>query len=221
MAEGRNAGFTKGKRVMLIHALTESVEPIHKAFRTHWPEAEIYDLLDSSLSADHATGGGVLDAQMIERFRTLGRYAAEAGPGGRATHGILFTCSAFGPAIDIVKQELDIPVLKPNEAAFAGALKAGPTDQPAVDFRAVTSVAFSRTARHGRRREDSPRTGSQGRSRGTGCLEPRKARGTRQPHCSGGGRAAAGGCRDFGPVFHGQGRQSSRLSGESARYHDA
>ena len=126
MAEGRNAGFTKGKRVMLIHALTESVEPIHKAFRTHWPEAEIYDLLDSSLSADHAKGGGVLDAQMIERFRTLGRYAAEAGPGGRATHGILFTCSAFGPAIDIVKQELDIPVLKPNEAAFAGALKAGP-----------------------------------------------------------------------------------------------
>ena len=62
---------------------------------------------------------------MIERFQTLGRYAAIAGPGGRAADGILFTCSAFGPAIDAVKQELRIPVLKPNEAAFARALKTG------------------------------------------------------------------------------------------------
>ncbi len=117
--------MNKHKRVMLIHALTESMEPIHKAFGTHWPEAEIYDLLDSSLSADHAANQGVLDEKMMERFQTLGRYAAVAGPGGRATDGILFTCSAFGPAIDAVKQELRIPVLKPNEAAFARALKTG------------------------------------------------------------------------------------------------
>ena len=126
MTADGNDGFQKKKRVMLIHALTESMEPVHDAFRTHWPEAEIYDLLDSSLSADHAAGGGVLGAQMIDRFQVLGRYAAAAGRGGRATHGILFTCSAFGPAIDMVKQELKIPVLKPNEAAFAEALKAGP-----------------------------------------------------------------------------------------------
>ena len=117
--------MNKHKRVMLIHALTESMEPIHKAFRTHWPEAEIYDLLDSSLSADHAANQGVLDERMIERFQTLGRYAAVAGPGNRTADGILFTCSAFGPAIDTVKQELRIPVLKPNEAAFARALKTG------------------------------------------------------------------------------------------------
>ncbi len=101
------------------------MDPIHKAFGTHWPEAEIYDLLDSSLSADHAGNRGVLDEKMMERFQTLGRYAAVAGPGGQATDGILFTCSAFGPAIDAVKQELGIPVLKPNEAAFARALKTG------------------------------------------------------------------------------------------------
>jgi Asp/Glu/hydantoin racemase len=110
---------------MLIHALAESLRPIHEAFNTHWPEAETYDLLDTSLSADHAAGQGILDDRMIERFQTLGRYAAASGAGGRETQGILFTCSAFGPAIDAVKRELKIPVLKPNEAAFAQALTAG------------------------------------------------------------------------------------------------
>ena len=113
------------KRVMLIHALTESLEPIHRAFSANWPEAEIYDLLDSSLSADHAANRGMLDTQMMERFKTLGRYAARTGSRGRATHGILFTCSAFGQAIEAVKREIQIPVLTPNEAAFADAIKVG------------------------------------------------------------------------------------------------
>jgi Asp/Glu/hydantoin racemase len=62
---------------------------------------------------------------MIERFRALGRYAAGAGPDGRASDAILFTCSAFGPAIEAVREELAIPVIKPNEAAFERALEAG------------------------------------------------------------------------------------------------
>jgi hypothetical protein len=37
--------------------------------------------------------------------------------------GILFTCSAFGPAINRVKAELNIPVLHPNESAFRAPLK--------------------------------------------------------------------------------------------------
>ncbi|EFK12012.1 Asp/Glu/Hydantoin racemase [delta proteobacterium NaphS2] len=110
---------------MLIHALTESLEPIHRAFSVNWPEAEIYDLLDSSLSADHAANRGMLDTRMMERFKTLGRYAARTGSGDRATHGILFTCSAFGKAIEAVKREIQIPVLTPNEAAFAAAIKVG------------------------------------------------------------------------------------------------
>src|SRR5271163_1091822 len=113
------------QRVMLIHAVAEAVAPIRAAFAAGWPEAEIHDLMDSSLSADLASDGGVLGARMIERFRTLGRYAAGAGPDGRASDAILFTCSAFGPAIEAVRAELAIPVLKPNEAAFERALEAG------------------------------------------------------------------------------------------------
>lgn len=111
-------------RIALIHALAESVAPIHASFRRHWPEASPFDLLDSSLSADLASAGQ-LTAAICERFLTLGRYAAASeGVGGR-TAAILFTCSAFGPAIEAVKADLSIPVLKPNEAAFAAALGRG------------------------------------------------------------------------------------------------
>lgn len=112
-------------RIMLIHALADSVEPIHAAFRSGWQEAEIYDLVDTSLSADLAADDGVLGAGMIGRFEALARYAAQSGPKGRAADGILFTCSAFGPAIEAARRDLDLPVLKPNEAAFAEAIARG------------------------------------------------------------------------------------------------
>ncbi|MCC5903393.1 MAG: hypothetical protein JJT87_15885 [Halomonas sp.] len=114
---------TTSPRIGLIHALEESVLPIRDAFSRLWPEAQTADLLDTSLSADLAQAG-VLDQAMIERFLTLGRYAA-SGNGTQDTQAILFTCSAFGPAIEAVKSDLSIPVLRPNEAAFEEALAVG------------------------------------------------------------------------------------------------
>ena len=98
-------------RLALIHALAHSVAPINDALAREWPDAQRMNLLDDSLSADLARAAK-LDDVMTGRFLALGDYAVATG----AT-AILFTCSAFGPCIDAVKQRLaPLPVLKPNEA---------------------------------------------------------------------------------------------------------
>jgi Asp/Glu/hydantoin racemase len=119
---------------MLVHAVMEAMAPVRDAFAALWPDCEIHHLLDSSLSADLAADGGVLCEGMIERFRMLARYAAEPAAGERRADGILFTCSAFGAAIEAAAREVRIPVLKPNEAAFEEALRTGPRIGLVVTF---------------------------------------------------------------------------------------
>lgn len=107
-------------RIALIHALRHSPPPIEAAFRELWPEAQLMNLLDDSLSADLARTGKLTPA-MTERFLTLARYAKSTG-----ADAILFTCSAFGPCIDAVVKELSpMPVLKPNEAMIEEAITQG------------------------------------------------------------------------------------------------
>jgi Asp/Glu/hydantoin racemase len=118
-----------GPRIALIHATPVSIEPARAAFAELWPEARTTNLLDDSLSADLAAVGGTLDAAMIERFRVLARYVTTSG-----ADAILFTCSAFGRAIEAVQKENRIPVLKPNEAAFDAALAAGSSIAIVVTF---------------------------------------------------------------------------------------
>jgi Asp/Glu/Hydantoin racemase len=107
-------------RIALVHATPLAMAPIADAFSRLWPEARTTNLLDDSLSAD-LRDSGHLDAHMMGRFATLGRYAVDCG-----SDAILFTCSAFGPAIDAVKrQHAPLQVLKPNEAMFQEALNRG------------------------------------------------------------------------------------------------
>ena len=109
------------RRIALIHALRDSIEPIRIAFARHWPAASTFNLLDDSLSNAVADEGKVTDA-IVRRFLVLGRYAQGSQQGGRPPDAILFTCSAFGSAIDAVERDLPLPVLRPNEAAFERAL---------------------------------------------------------------------------------------------------
>ncbi len=106
-------------RIALIHATPLSISPINFAFSALWPEAERMHLLDDSLSRDRQRDGE-LTASMTKRFVDLAMYAK-----GTGAAGILFTCSAFGPAIEEAGRVVGIPTLKPNEAMFDEALGMG------------------------------------------------------------------------------------------------
>jgi hypothetical protein len=136
-------------RIALIHAVTVAVAPVEEAFRQLWPEAECANILDDSLSLDRERDG-VLTQAMKRRICALAEYGAATGAAG-----VLFTCSAFGEAIEAAAARLPIPVLKPNEAMFGAALEAGrrigmlATFAPSVgsmeeEFRAMAEASGSR-----------------------------------------------------------------------------
>ena len=95
------------------------MQPVEDAFVRHWPQAERINLLDDALSVDRARDADLTPA-MSRRIGALAEYAAAAG-----ASGILYTCSAFGEAIDGAKRASAVPVLKPNEAMFDEALRRG------------------------------------------------------------------------------------------------
>jgi len=106
----------RNPRIALIHATALAMAPIESAFARHWPQARRMNLLDDSLSVDLAEQGELTPA-MVQRFVDLAGYAKRTG-----CDGILFTCSAFGPAIETAGAAVGLPTLKPNEAMFEMAL---------------------------------------------------------------------------------------------------
>src|SRR6266849_3146905 len=120
-------------RIALIHAITAAIAPVHEAFAKLWPKAEYTDLLDTALLVDREREGELTPA-MTRRIGALAEYAAGTGA----------AAAARSP----------LPVLKPNEAMFDAAMKAGKrigmlaTFQPAVasledEFRALAALRGS------------------------------------------------------------------------------
>jgi aspartate/glutamate racemase len=123
-------------RIALIHATALAVEPIQAAFERHWPAAMRMNLLDDSLSVDLAAVGN-LQASMVQRFVDLAQYAKRTG-----CTGILFTCSAFGAAIEAVAAQIGLPTLKPNEAMFEEALARSPVQSARLGLIATFEASI-------------------------------------------------------------------------------
>ena len=111
----------------LIHALEESEEPIRKSFQKIWPEVKLNEYSDFQLSVDRANG--LDEASISSRIIDLGEQAVND-----KVDAILYTCSAFGEAIEAAKNQFNLPILKPNESAFKKAIHAGSNVNILVTF---------------------------------------------------------------------------------------
>jgi len=106
-------------RIALVHAMPVAIEPTVSAFHELWPQARTTSLLEDSLAPDLEAAGSITPA-IVERIVSLARYGERCG-----ANAVLFTCSAFGTAIEAAKKEVRVPVLKPNEAMIEDAIEAG------------------------------------------------------------------------------------------------
>ena len=113
----------------VVHATRVAVSPIEAAFENHWPEAEVVQLIDETLSRDLDRIGHLTPA-ITERVERLATFAQRGGAAA-----ILFSCSAFGPAIEAAAARLPVPVLKPNQAMLDEALALGGRIQVLSTFR--------------------------------------------------------------------------------------
>lgn len=104
-------------KIALIHATQLSMAPIERAFERHLPEAQRVNILDDSLSRDRLQDA-TLTEDMHKRIMHLAQYAYSLH-----VDAILFTCSAFGEAIDLVARHLPCPVYRPNQSMLQHAAR--------------------------------------------------------------------------------------------------
>ena len=106
-------------RVMMIHAVQESIPPVRQAFSDAFPEAEPINLLDEALLVDYENAGG-LNPSLRRRMCALIRYSEEFG-----AHAVGLACSVYAPVVATARQLVNIPVVSSYEAVMAEAVEHG------------------------------------------------------------------------------------------------
>jgi Asp/Glu/hydantoin racemase len=107
------------KRIFLVHPYFPTMAPIDAAFRRGWPHAEIINLVDESLYAD-VPPDGTLAPSLFERVATLLHHCENSG-----AHGVVFTGTTFGPAVEAARRTMKIPVIRAEEAMAEEAVRRG------------------------------------------------------------------------------------------------
>jgi Asp/Glu/hydantoin racemase len=104
-------------RVVMIHAVAESMQPTKLAFQEVFPEAELVNLLDEGLFLDF---GDQLTPALRRRMTQLICYSAEHG-----AQAVGLACSVYTPMVEMVRGVVDVPVVSSYGPVMAEAVQAG------------------------------------------------------------------------------------------------
>ena len=105
-------------RVVMIHAIAESIPPVRMAFEQVFPEAEVINLLDEGLLIDF---DDKLTPKLIRRMSSLVSYSADHG-----ADAIGLACSVYAPAVETIKNLVDVPLVSSYGPVMADAVALGP-----------------------------------------------------------------------------------------------
>ena len=104
-------------RVVMIHAVAESMQPTKLAFQEVFPEAELVNLLDEGLFLDF---GDQLTPSLRRRMTQLICYSAEHG-----AQAIGLACSVYTPMVEMVCGVVDVPIISSYGPVMGEAVQAG------------------------------------------------------------------------------------------------
>lgn len=104
-------------RVVMIHAVAESMQPTKLAFQEVFPEAELVNLLDEGLFLDF---DDQLTPALRRRMTQLICYSAEYG-----AQAIGLACSVYTPMVEMVCGVVDVPIISSYGPVMGEAVQAG------------------------------------------------------------------------------------------------
>jgi Asp/Glu/hydantoin racemase len=105
-------------RVVMIHALAESIRPARLAFQEVSPKAEVVNLLDEGLLLDFKDK---LTPALRRRMSQIICYCAEHG-----ADGIGLACSVYTPMVGAAQDLVEVPLVSSYGPVISDALEAGP-----------------------------------------------------------------------------------------------
>ena len=105
-------------RIVMIHAVAESIPPVKLAFDEIFPEAQVVNLLDEGLLLDFEDR---LTPKLRRRMSQVICYSAEHG-----ADAVGLACSVYAPVVDSAQDLVDIPVVSSYGPVMAEAATAGP-----------------------------------------------------------------------------------------------
>lgn len=107
------------KRIGLIHATQNSMQPILDAFREHAPEATVLNFMDEALISE-LNECGMVTPSMLRRLLHLVEKADES-----RVDGILLTCSSFTPFVPLIRNFFETPIQSADYSMLEQAVDSG------------------------------------------------------------------------------------------------